>query len=75
MSSLGGDPSEYSPEFERSKYYVLDVAAGKVVASCSYPNECDKWVEMYGYGGTYAVVQTEYNIKQHVRHQTHLEKF
>lgn len=75
MSSLGGDPSEYSPKFKLSAYYVLDVAEGKIVSSCTYKNECDKWVEMYGYGGTYAVVQTEYNIKQHIRHQTHLEKF
>lgn len=75
MSSLGGDPSEYSPKFERSNYYVLDVAQGKIVAACAYQNECDRWVEMYGYAGTYAVVQTEYNVKQHIQHQTHLEKW
>ena len=46
MSSLGGDPSEYSPKFERSNYYVLNVADGKIVAACAYQNECDRWVEM-----------------------------
>lgn len=75
MSSLGGDPSDYSPKFERSNYYVLDVAQGKIVATCSYLNECDIWVEHALGGGTYTVVKTEYNVKQHIQHQTHLEKW
>ena len=83
MSSLGGDPSEYSgPEFSYDReWFVLYPSTGKIVAECDSRQECDTWIDRHGsgsstYGSTvYVVAKREHRVKKIIFNETRLERW